>query len=213
MLGRNTCGIKGMSFARPWSIVIAGTCAVLVLMWFAMSGIQYEGKDEFSSLTSAGWFFLGFPCIVAFGAAYGGLFAFVGRRTRVWIGWLCLLAVTIPLLAATIRQSLPTHRIQSVLGPEASQIAIVESLRESDSFNDGTSTCGILTGPEELLDLIVRHRDLKQDRQIPLTTFQSHFRNDGLPDYGDVYRDARSAFYLHSETGRIYFVIPYRQGR
>jgi hypothetical protein len=202
-----------MSFARPLLIFIPGFCLFLVLLWFWTSGVDYNGENELASLTTAGWYFLGFPFNAAFAAAYGALFAFVGRRTRAWIGLLTLLAVTIPLLAATIRHSLPTHRIQSVLGSEASQVATIESLRESDSFNDGTSTCGILTGPEELLDLIVRHRDLKRDTQSPLTTFQSYFRNDGLPDYGDVYRDARSAFYRHSETGRIYFVIPYRQGR
>jgi hypothetical protein len=202
-----------MSFARPLLIFVPGLCLFLVLLWFLTSGVNYGGQNEFASLTTAGWYFLGFPCNAAFAAAYGALFAFVGRRTRVWIGLLTLLAVTIPLLAATIQFSLPTHRIQSVLGSEASLIATVEALRESDSFNDGTSICGIVSGPENLLDLIVRHRQLKREAQSPLTTFQSHFQNEGLPDYGDVYRNNRSAFYRHSETGRIYFVIPYRQGR
>lgn len=199
-----------MSFRRRWPICLIGLSLFLVLVWFLMSGVDYHGGDEFLSLTTAGWFVLGFPFIAAFGIAYGLVFALIGIKTRFWFGWLLLLGITIPLVVYTARQALPRNRLKSILGPDVIAIAAVESLREQDSFNDGTFMRGVLSGPPKLLDLIVRNRKLNRQVGMSLSSFQSAFRDDAFPDYGDAYSDERSAFYCDAERGRIYFLIPFR---
>ena len=103
-----------------------------------------------------------------------------------------------------MQRSTPQARLARIIGSEATALATIERLREYDSFNDGTTKMGILSGPQGLMDAIRRHRTL--DRATATTRLGLYpFANGELPEYGEVEIDGRVTFFVDPASGKIYF--------
>lgn len=82
------------------------------------------------------------------------------------IACLALLASLLP-LAASIHLSSPEGRLAAIIGDRAAQHATIERLKIVDSFNDGETVWGIISGPQDLLS------EIAEDRSLHMTTNSS----------------------------------------
>jgi hypothetical protein len=195
-----------MDFLRPWSLTIAGVCLFFVWAWVAMSGMDYDGTSPLTAFTTAGWFVLGIPCIGGLSLAYSAICALLARKLHVVIGWSALLITASCMILFTVQGTLPNRRLARIVGDDTARVATIHRLREMDSFGDGTSTSGVISGPGNLLDLIIAHRGLDMPRMTALHVFDHHgLDTRSLPDYGETYQDDHSIFYRHPDSQRIYF--------
>lgn len=177
---------------------------IVALQWFGMAGIDYHAGDPpVSSFTTAGWFVLGSPMVLATSAAFALLPAMLARKS-IWLGLLSI-AVLVGLLASAINAGLPQNRVAEIIGDDATNLAIIERLHVSDSMNDGSTTSGILSGPAELITRISSYRKLTEHPQAPLFRFHRAAEGATLPEYGPVWTDDDSTFYYDELTQQIYF--------
>ena len=191
---------------KPRSLFIMSFILFTAFMWFAMSTMDYDRSKQFATAAAygtAGWFILGFPCIALLATGYAAFFALIGRTIHHACGWVGMLLVTIPLIMSAAYSGLPKNRLAAIIGPEAAKIARLERLQTSDSFGDGSTAAGILTGPDHLLSLIVRQRSLAPEAQSPLSLFQ-FLADEVLPEKGDVFRNGSMVFFRDAD-GTIYF--------
>lgn len=189
---------------QPWPVTILAMAIIVALQWFAMAGIDYRAGDPpVSSFTTAGWFVLGSPMVLATSAAFALLPAMLARKS-IWLGLLSL-AVLMGLLASAINSGLPQNRVAEIIGDDAMNLAVIERLRVSDSMNDGSTVSGILSGPPELMTGIISHRKLIEAPQRPLHQFRRTAEGAALPEFGPVWSGDDSSFYLDVQSQRIYF--------
>ena len=106
---------------------------------------------------------------------------------------------------ASAYASLPQTRVMAIVGSDIGSNVTVHRLLAMDSFNDGVSTFGVISGPDETLQIIAYERQLRLNDNVPLHLLQRVFPDDGFHDYGAAYTDGRSTFYFHSDTNCIYF--------
>jgi hypothetical protein len=189
-------------FLRPWLLTLTGSLLFFGWAWLDMSGMDYDGESVIGGYRTAGWFILGLPFLAVLALGYGAFFAFLARRVHVIFGWLCLFAVAGCMILLAGRASLPSQRLARVLGESPARMANLHHLREMDSFNGGTRTYGVVSGPENLLaSLVSRHRL----EHSPQTSLQP-LNGQSLPDYGDTYANNRLTCYRNPESGKIWFV-------
>jgi hypothetical protein len=166
--------------------------------------VGFDGTLRASTFKTGGWYVLGSPVIAALGVAFGAFVATLARRRRqVMAGFMLALALT--LFFDALRSSLPANRVSAIIGERAARNVTIERLRVADSFNEGATTWGIISGPNDLVDLISRRRGLTLSSETSLRPLQAAFPDDFIPDVGDAYCDQRALFFRHPATGKIYF--------
>ena len=204
-------------YFRPWPLGLATVCVFIALNWFSMSGLRFDGTNHLSARTTAGWFVLGFPFILALGLLCAAGVTFLWRRVHKIAGWGAL-ALLVALLAGSLGASTPERRLVAIIGPRAAQQAALERLEVVDSFNAGETAWGIISGPDDLLETIARDRSLELTHPSPPHARLRHFFPELFldletePDTGDMAasvgeqaRNDRSAFFRPSGSSRIYF--------
>ena len=151
--------------------------------WFGMSATDYDGALDWSTFRTAGWFILGLPFIAGFAALYSALFCLVAIRKSQTLAWVALVVVSAVLFMLSIYCALPSTRVRYVVGEAACRVGRLEQLRVSDSFNDGITTRGVISGPDELIEIIREHRPLEREPGADrLTLFRALFEDAELPD-------------------------------
>jgi hypothetical protein len=173
---------------KPKPLFITSLALFMTLMWFVLANMDYDRSRSLASImafNTAGWFILGLPCIAGLGIAYGAFFTLIGRGIHPICGWVAMLVLTIPAILYIAYDGLPSNRLPTIIGSEAAQVATVERLVVCESFNAGKTVSGVISGPDNLLDMIVRHGGLTPEShaRLPFEALEDH----SLPDYGDVY--------------------------
>ncbi len=198
--------------SRPQKYAVLSTGVILIVtgMWFGTAGMLYTPATASFPFRTAGWFILGSPCTLVFGLLYASVFWLLFRWTGVVIGWCLFLVCSAAFIVFSIQGALPSARLQWVLGEEAAQQAHIEYLSISDSFNDGLSYVGKVSGPETLLQSVIAYRSLVKRKKTRLDQLKHCFENDALPEEASVYYDADygdngNLFYFHPENDRLYF--------
>lgn len=196
----------------PWPLALLAFCSFLALAWFSMACLDFDGTNYWSSRTTAGWFILGSPFILGMGLSYAALVASSARHGYKVI-CLALLACLL-LLAVSVRWSSPEGRLAAIVGERAAQHATIERLKIVDSFNDGETAWGVISGPEDLL------REIAEDRSLEMTAdsspdprlrrpfpelFPELESDESQPEIGDAVSNQRAAFFRRRSSGQIYF--------
>lgn len=174
-------------------------------MWLSTSGMDYDGTSVVAGFTTSGWFLFGIPIEAVLGLAFAAGFALLARKLRHVVGWSALLVAGGTMILLTFNSGLPQERLKRIVGADAAQAATIHRLHEFDSLNDGTTTYGVLSGSDGLFESIIADRGLKGSSRSPAMLFRPINVEETLPDTGEVYEDQLSAFYLHPDSGRIYF--------
>lgn len=171
---------------------------------------QYDRAHPGFPLRTAGWFYLGFPGLIAFGLGFGYVFRFASR----WIGqaaaWSLMLSVSAIVIGLTIRESLPPNVLRAILGEKVASQVTLDSLQSSDSFNDGVSYSGRLKGSPATFRRIIQEKNL-----VPtdgsLNVIRSWYPEDSLPESGTLYASKTGVFYFcfyfDAKSDSIYFVM------
>lgn len=191
-------------YVRPWPYSLAAIGALFIYFWAALSGIDYDAVENRSTSTTGGWFILALPFTIGMAVAYAVFVTFVARRLHP-IAACVFLAPTIWLAALSVSSMTPDQRIATIIGERAASRTSIERLRSHDSFNDGVTTYGILSGPEDVFEQIIEYRSLKLNEEAPLYNLGSYFDDDSIPEFGPAYGNDRSLFYRHADSGKIYF--------
>lgn len=193
-----------MSYFRPAPASLAAFLAFLAWNWIATSGVNYDGTLRLSTFTTGGWYVLGFPFVAAMALGYSAFVAFMFRKQR-WITGSASLAIVVALVVVSAYGALPSTRVTAIVGSRVGPNITIHRLSARDSFNEGVTTFGVISGPENTLESIATERSLSLKDDVPLFPLQRMFPQDGLPEFGSAYTDGRSTFYFHSDTNRIYF--------
>jgi hypothetical protein len=199
------------SKTKTFIFLSVGVVLCLVAAWFTMSLLDYSSTGGFPFRTG-GWFILGMFMIGPISIGYASLFLLISRRTGKAIAYSAMGVISAVLIALAVHSALPSTRLEPVIGKEALNVATIERLRTMDSFNEGIYFAGVLTGPPELMDLIVAHRSLEQStyhsasQNIPLGTFRNQLPDIEIPDIVEVFSDERASFLPGPDKKYVYFV-------
>jgi hypothetical protein len=198
-----------MRYFRPLSVLIPAFVLFLVLIWFTLAGVDYDGTQPIPSFTTAGWFILGSPCIVLLSVGFAKVVVALSGK-RYWYFGQVLMAAAVVMTGLVIWLKLPANLVSSIIGSDLAEGVAIHRLRVLDSFNDGSSISGVISGREGLLESIVDRKSLKlvpsvMPRQVKMTL------GEPVPDANTVIRpdmayvDKRCEFYRDPDNGRIYF--------
>jgi hypothetical protein len=177
--------------------------------------MNYDGTHRWASLETAGWFTIGFPFACGMSLLSAVFVALLARKINRLIAGLAL-AFMLACVIFAIRSALPEARLAAIIGERAAQSATIERLVIRDSFNEGETTWGVISGPAELLGLIAKHRSLELTHEAwPDGRLRSFFpdlfpelemhEENPKPEVGDAASDKRSVFYRRAGTKKIYF--------
>jgi len=186
---------------KPWKASLPALAFFFVWYWIALCRLDDKGELTLSSFTSGAWFFLGFPFFTIFGLVYAAFIARQVRNRKQWLLWL-MISLSIVLLVASIHDSLPVSRLEAIIGKRAARLSRIERLRVADSFNAGITTEGVITGPNELLNLIDQHRSL---RKAPKDVIRRPILGEAVPESAECREDDLAVFFRDPATGRIWF--------
>lgn len=173
------------------------TFAALELwMWFGMAGLNYERGSLFP-FTTAGWFILSQIFVIPFFGLLAWVTTLFFKRWPKVVGLLVLGGLAF-LNGTAIHDALPRERLNWLIGPDIIRHAEIESLRVTDSFNDGETYNGILLigaefmaalGASPLFELVKRHPD-------------EHVRPEAA---GTIYRSKRAELRVVPDGSRCFF--------
>lgn len=191
----------------PVTMFVTGVLLMVIALWFLVSMTHYTPETAWFPFRTAGWFIIGFPFVLAFSLGYSAIFGFVSRWTGRQVAWGLMLLSSAIIIWASVHSALPASRLRMILGQEAAAKSTVEYLRIRGSFCDGQTMVGKVSGPTTLLQTVVAHHALKEERKSSrVGELRGHFRDDDIPEYGKVYSDARGFFYWSPATGSLYFI-------
>ena len=177
----------------------------MVYVWFDFSNMIYDGQSTLTAYRTAGWFYLGLPGIIGFAFVYSMFFTLFARRLHMAFGWSCLLVVAGCMTIYAIYSTLPSQRLARAIGKESAMLSSIHHLHQHDTFNGGTMTHGIITGPDNLMDLVIDQNDLVLSPLSSLDLLRRALDEHSLPDYGEKYENERLTCYQHPQSGKIYF--------
>jgi hypothetical protein len=187
-----------LKLLRPFSIT-AGTLILFALWaWIDMSTMDYRPGRIAGGRTTAGWFVLGSPFLLGFGLLVSLLFSLIARRTRPVVGWLCLLAVFVPLIIVAYVRTTPAARLRTALDIKPPTGTQIRRIVRYDSFNDGSTIAGVCSASPQFVQTLVEAHALRASN-FGGTLYQA-LRDEPIPEEvgalaGDeltLYYDARS---------------------
>jgi hypothetical protein len=197
-----------LKFLRPFSLTIATSVLLAVCTWIDMSNADYRPGSFAGGRTTSGWFVLGTPFLIGIALLMSLPFSFLARRTRPVIGWLCLLAVFIPLIVAAIVSTTPGARLHTALDIKLPADTRIERITQADSFNAGITISGICSATPQLVNQLVAARALKPTPSPDW--LKKNLRDETFPDGGQafsgdrmeiVYDPARSVLFFSRRLG------------
>jgi len=188
---------------RPFSIT-AGTLILFALWaWIDMSNAEYRPGRVAGGRTTAGWFVLGSPFLVGFGLLASLPFSFVARRARPAVGWLCLLAVFVPLIVFAILRTTPNARLRRALDIELPAETGIQCLDQFDSFNNGSSVAGICSASPQLVQALIATHALKVSGDRG--TLHREMRDEPIPEDATVFAGNELTIYYDADRSLLYF--------
>ena len=79
----------------------------------------------------------------------------------------------------------------------------IHRLIQTDSFSDGTFTYGIISGSDDLLDLLISQHKLEPSSGSVLDIYSVLFDVDALPVHDNVYANERLTCFQDRDKGRV----------
>lgn len=161
----------------------------------------------FSSLRTSMWFVLGMMFVVPAGVILGKVFHLSARWVGDRVAWGGMAALSIGLSMWAVSSVLPATRLKHVFGENAMQVAVIERLNTRDSFNDGVTYTGCLSGPPALLERIRAHRGLQPiPESYKLEFFWHDLRDIASPKMGELWGSRYLRVLATEDRERYYFV-------
>lgn len=187
--------------------LLSGAVLFLVAMWFAIATMDYRASQSgLRSLRTSGSFIFGMILLLPLGIGYGALFLFLSGWTGKPIAFGCLLLASSVLVTFAVNSASPTVRLKAVVGNAAVEVASIERLLIADSLNDGQFYAGVLSGPTNLISLILTYRSLQSSlSQGHLKHFPRFLKDVDLPEVGEFLTDSHGTFLVSPDKHRIYF--------
>ncbi len=168
-----------------------------------MSNADYRPGSFAGGRTTAGWFVLGAPFLLGFGLLMSLPFSCIARRTRPVVGWLCLLAVFVPLTALAILETTPVARLHTALGVEPPVGTRIHRIAQYDSFNDGSMTAGICSGNSDFVQTLIADHGLERSRSYGL--LKRMLQDEIIPNEPDVLDGNGLTIWYDADRSLLYF--------
>jgi hypothetical protein len=137
------------------------------------------------------------------GAGCGLAAALIARKWH-WSAGALAIVMLAALVVLASYASLPRTRLAAIVGRDLAEQATIHRFRVVDSFNDGETTFGVISGPEDWVDRLIRDRSLERVGRWP-NGLHWAFPDSPLPSQAIVYAGEKGLFVQNPVDGRGYF--------
>ena len=192
-----------MKLLRPFPVTAGALILFALWAWIGMSNLEYRPGHVAGGRTTAGWFVLGSPFLLGFGLLVSLPFSFVARRARPVIGWVCLLAVFVPLIVFAFIRTTPQARLRTALGIEPPAETRIQRLEQFDSFNDGSTIAGVCSASPQLVQTLVATHDLRASESGGI--IRQVMRDEPVPEEVNELAGNELTIYYDADRSLLYF--------
>jgi len=189
---------------RPILLTVTGIIAFLVWQWLDSSTMDYRHDVAGGGLRTAGWFIFGMPFLLGFAALSTMPFSMLARKGKPLVAWAAMIIFFALAICFSYTRSTPSARLQRAFDVDVPSDTVINYLRDLDSFNNGTTTVGVIRTTPNFVDLVVQEHSLTEQRATnKLVRWMSDMP---IPENSLCYDGQRHTVYYDVDASLLYFV-------